>query len=116
MNTCSNIEEYGNRLEDIGPLLTSLVQVVDARRSFTETANITRLTTLALAFVPLTYVTGLFSMNVNVAPGAPYFWVYFAVAIPVTLLVFLVARAPNPRQLEQILERVKFKRNISVLD
>ena len=73
----------------------SLVQVIDARHALAETANISRLTVLALIFVPLSYVSSLFSMNSQNMPGSPHFWVYFAVAVPVTLLVFLLARPPT---------------------
>lgn len=90
-----NIEEAGRRLENMLPVVTSLVQIIDARQSFAETANISRLTVLALVFVPLSYVSSLFSMNTTNMPGSPYFWVYFAVAIPVTLVVFLIARPPT---------------------
>ncbi|OCK76808.1 hypothetical protein K432DRAFT_259540, partial [Lepidopterella palustris CBS 459.81] len=87
----ANIEGYGRRLESMLPVVTSLVQIVDSRRSFAETANISRLTILALIFVPLSFVASLFSMNANNIPGGPYFWVYFAVAVPVTIAVYLVA-------------------------
>lgn len=91
----TKIDDYGRRLENMILVLTSLVQIVDARRSFAETANISRLTVLALIFVPLSYVCSLFSMNPTNAPGSQYFWVYFVVAIPVTLLVIVIARPPS---------------------
>lgn len=90
----TNIEDAGRRLESMLPVVTSLVQIVDARRSFAETANITRLTFLALVFIPLNFISSLFSMNPANAPGSSHFWVYFVVAMPVTLVVFLVARPP----------------------
>lgn len=90
-----NIRNAGRRLENMLPVVTSLVQIIDARRSFAETTNISRLTILALVFVPLSFVSSLFSMNSINGPGGPKFWVYFAVAIPITLLVFLVARPPT---------------------
>lgn len=92
---CGQIDEYGRRLENMIPVLTSLVQIVDARQSFAETANVTRLTVLALIFVPLSFVSSLFSMNPINAPGNPYFWVYFVVAIPLTLTVVFIARPPT---------------------
>jgi len=90
-----NIKAAAMRLENTLPVVTSLVQIVDARQSFAETANISRLTILALVFIPLSYVSSLFSMNPSNMPGSPYFWVYFAVAIPVTLFVVAVARPPT---------------------
>jgi hypothetical protein len=98
----SDIEDVGRRLENMLPVVTSLVQIIDARQSFAETANITRLTILALIFVPLSFVSGLFSMNSKNMPGSDHFWVYFAVAIPVTLGVVLIARPPTSEDLHQI--------------
>lgn len=102
-----NIEDSGRRLESMLPVVTSLVQIVDARRSFAETANITRLTFLALIFIPLNYVSSLFSMNSVNAPGSRYFWVYFVVAVPVTLLVFLIVRPPG-QEVRKLCEWFKF--------
>lgn len=93
----TDIEDAGRRLENMLPVVTSLVQIIDARQSFAETANISRLTILALVFVPLSYVSSLFSMNSENMPGSKGFWVYFAVAIPVTFVVFLIARPPTTK-------------------
>lgn len=106
----NNIRIAGRRLENMLPVVTSLVQIIDARQSFAETANISRLTILALIFVPLSYVSSLFSMNEVNKPGGSGFWVYFAVAIPVTLVVFTVARPPT-RILHRICEWLKSGRN-----
>ncbi|KAF2268388.1 hypothetical protein CC78DRAFT_447030, partial [Lojkania enalia] len=89
---CRGIEHYARRLETMLPMVASFVQIIDSRRSFAETVNISRLTYLAIVFIPLSYVTGLFSMNPNVGPGGERFWVYFTVAIPMTIFVFLIAR------------------------
>lgn len=89
-----NIENASRRLENTLPVVMSLVQISEARLSFAETANISRLTVLALVFVPLTYIASLFSMNPENVPGSERFWVYFAVALPVTLLVIFIARPP----------------------
>jgi hypothetical protein len=91
----NNMQTAGARLENMLPVVTSLVQIIDARQSLAETANISRLTVLALIFVPLSFVSSLFSMNPANMPGSSHFWVYFAVALPVTFLVFLVARPPT---------------------
>jgi hypothetical protein len=92
---CNNVKVAGCILENMLPVVTSLVQIIDARQSFAETVNISRLTILALIFVPLSFVSSLFGMNPINMPGGPRFWVYFTIAVPVTLLVFLVARPPT---------------------
>jgi len=90
----ANIDAYGRRLENTVPVVTSLVQIADSRRSYAESSNVRRLTYLAQVFVPLTFTSGLFSMKVDMTPGSQQFWVYLVIALPVTLLVFLVARPP----------------------
>jgi hypothetical protein len=101
-----NVQDCGDRLENMLPTVTSLVQIVDSRRSFAETANISRLTILALVFVPLSFISSLFSMNERLAPGGPHFWIYFAVAIPVLMIVALAAKPPF-RQLRRLLRWVR---------
>lgn len=90
-----NFGIYNRRLEATVPIVTSLIQIIDSQRSLLETANITRLTYLALIFVPLTFVASLFSMNDKIPSSAGCFWLYFAVAIPTCALVFLIARPPK---------------------
>ena len=89
---CVMVNMYGRRLENMVPVVTSVVQVVDTRRSLRETENVTRLTHLALLFVPLSFVTGLFSINDGVSGRA--LALYFAVAIPLCTAVFLFASLP----------------------
>ncbi|KAF2734294.1 hypothetical protein EJ04DRAFT_467026, partial [Polyplosphaeria fusca] len=88
-----NMLDYGERLARMLPMVASFVQIIDARRSLAETTNISRLTILALVFVPLTFVTGVFSMNPKFGPGGAHFWLYFAVALPMTIVMFCVARS-----------------------
>ena len=91
----SSIDAYSHRLEAMVSIATSLIQAIDCRRSLTETINISRLTYLALSFIPLTFVSGLFSMNDNIAPGGKLFGLYFAVSIPLCILVFLIVHPPT---------------------
>ena len=75
-------------------VITSLVQAIDSRRLLIETINISRLTYLALSFIPLMFVSGLFSIINNIAPGGRIFELYFAVSIPLFTLVSLIIRSP----------------------
>ncbi|KAL4864395.1 hypothetical protein BDV12DRAFT_188969 [Aspergillus spectabilis] len=90
----ATLDDLSRRLRNMLPVVTSLVQISDSRRSLTESANVTRLTSLAIVFAPLSFTTGLFSMDTLNGPGGTHFWVFFAVAIPITIIVFLVARPP----------------------
>ena len=91
----SSIDTYSRRLDTLVSVATSLIQAIDSRRSLVETLNISRLTYLALASIPLTFVSGLFSMNDNIAPGGSLFGLYFAVSVPLCILVFLIVGPPT---------------------
>lgn len=87
----SSLIDHASRLENVASVVSSYLQLAESRRAFGEAKNISRLTVLALFFVPLGYVSSLFSMNEAVAPGGRFFWVYFMIAIPFSLLVFALA-------------------------
>jgi hypothetical protein len=88
------LSDLSRRLRNMLPVMTSLVQIADSRRSVAESANVNRLTSLAIIFAPLSFTTGLFSMDTINGPGGTHFWVFFAVAIPITIVVFFLARPP----------------------
>lgn len=87
----SSLIDHAKQLENVASLVGSYLHLAESRRAFNEAKNISRLTVLALFFVPLGYVSSLFSMNEAVAPGGDLFWLYFAIAIPVSLGVFALA-------------------------
>ncbi|KAL4939898.1 hypothetical protein BDV06DRAFT_224619 [Aspergillus oleicola] len=89
------LDDLSRRLKNMLPVVTSLVQISDSRRSLSESRNVNRLTSLAIVFAPLSFTTGLFSMDTLNGPGGAPFWVVFAVAIPITVIVFLFARPPR---------------------
>ncbi|KAI1330472.1 hypothetical protein F5Y16DRAFT_18533 [Xylariaceae sp. FL0255] len=74
-------------LELILPMAGTIVQLVDTRRSIKEAINVRYLTYVGLIFVPLTFVSGLFSMSDGFIPGQGNFWIYAAVAAPLLLIV-----------------------------
>ena len=61
----------------------------EARRSLREAKNIKTLTLLAMVFIPLSFTSGLLSMGGAFIPGGDSFWVFFAVSIPIVVLLFL---------------------------
>ena len=42
-----------------------------------------------MVFIPLAFVCGLFSMSDQILPGSDEFWVYWATAVPLIVVVFL---------------------------
>ncbi|KAK4466235.1 hypothetical protein QBC42DRAFT_329323 [Cladorrhinum samala] len=79
----AELEQTHRSLEQVIPVVASMVQLLETRRSIMKATNVTKLTYTALIFVPLSWVTGLFSMAEGYSPGGDRFWVYFATALPV---------------------------------
>ncbi|WKT43556.1 Mg2 transporter protein, CorA-like/Zinc transport protein ZntB [Fusarium oxysporum f. sp. vasinfectum] len=88
------LHDYSQSLEQMVMVATSLVQLLDSRRSILEAINTKRLTFLALVFVPLAWISSLFSMSDSYSPGHDLFWVYFATALPVLAVVLLLSALP----------------------
>ncbi|KAH8734311.1 hypothetical protein BGZ61DRAFT_559911 [Ilyonectria robusta] len=96
------LEYYSQSLEQIVMVATSMVQLFDSRRSILEAINVRRLTYIALIFVPLSWVASLFSMSDTYSPGHENFWVYFATALPLVVVVLLLSAIPYDRMKEAL--------------
>ncbi|KAF4460912.1 Zinc transport [Fusarium albosuccineum] len=94
------LQDYGQSLEQMVTVATSMVQLLDSRRSILEAVNVRRLTYIALVFVPLAWVSSLFSMSDGYSPGGDHFWVYFVTALPLLGLVLLLSALPYERLLQ----------------
>lgn len=68
------------------------LQLAAAGQSLAESHDLARLTWLATIFVPLTYITRLFSMSDDLQKMKGTFKTYFMVAIPVAVVSLMVAR------------------------
>lgn len=55
----AQLRDYNNSFEQMIPVATSMVQLLEARRSLFEAGNTTRLTYIALVFVPLSWIANL---------------------------------------------------------
>ena len=93
----SQMSEWAKFLESMVPMATSMLQLTDSRRSQAEARNVKRLTYVALFFIPLSFVAGLFSMAEYVAPWGERFWLYLAVAVPLLLFVLGLSALPFER-------------------
>ncbi|KAK8052678.1 hypothetical protein PG996_011979 [Apiospora saccharicola] len=63
--------------------------IQEARKAFAEARSVTKLTKLALVFVPLSFTTSAFGMNISElgAAGAPSIWLWLVVTIGVGIPV-----------------------------
>ncbi|KAI1638757.1 hypothetical protein F4809DRAFT_598863 [Biscogniauxia mediterranea] len=90
----AQIEQHARSLETLNPILTSIVQLMDSHKSISEAADVKRLTYIAIVFIPLSFIAGLFSMGDDFLPGNNGFWVYWVTAIPITAVVVAASSMP----------------------
>jgi len=90
----SQIEQSGRSLEAMVPVVTSMIQLMDARRSMEVAVYVKRLSYIAIVFLPLSYPAALFSMSPNFEISGPLFWIYPLAAISLLVLVLLILNSP----------------------
>ncbi|KAH7124953.1 hypothetical protein B0J13DRAFT_408027, partial [Dactylonectria estremocensis] len=83
------------RAEFLNESLTGLTGIIgnarslkEAKRSIREAKAVKTLTLVAMVFIPLSFTTGLFSMYDDYLPGRTRFSIFFAVSLPLIMLVF----------------------------
>lgn len=80
-----------------------LMSIQDSQRSIEEAIAVRNLTKLAFIFIPLTFATSVFGMNVNeINDTGPSFWIFVVTALAVAVLTWLywqvgaIWRRPQP--------------------
>lgn len=82
----------------VDSILETYMQAISVRQSI----NAGYLTSMATIFIPVSLVAAVFSMNGEYAAGESLFWVFWVMAIPVTLLgCFLLFTKIGVRLFEQ---------------
>ena len=84
--TLSYLEEYQARIDRLTSVLTAIISIADSRRGQDDARNVARLTWLATVFIPLSYMTGLFSMTDDVSMLKQTAKLYAEIAIPLAVL------------------------------
>ena len=108
----SALTEVIGRSDRIQSSVANIVSITENKKAIRLNQIAMRLTYLAVVFVPMTFVSGLFSMQADVTQLKMTFWVYFACAVPLTILAFIVLGYVTIRQklvlgYTTILEKVK---------
>jgi hypothetical protein len=83
----TQVEYYSQSFESTLSVAASIVQLTDARRSIDEAINMRNLTYIALVFIPMTFASGLLSMQDDFLPGRKDFGTYLALAVPLVAVV-----------------------------
>ncbi|KAF2653757.1 hypothetical protein K491DRAFT_602203 [Lophiostoma macrostomum CBS 122681] len=86
-----SLNELQDRVDRLSSIVTSEISIEDSRHSLEENHNLARLTWLATTFIPLSFVTGLFSMTDDLGSMAATFGWYFLAAVPLTIICMIVA-------------------------
>ncbi|KAI1075649.1 hypothetical protein F5B20DRAFT_558890 [Whalleya microplaca] len=93
-NLQKNINAKLNQLDETSRNLIqlefNLVSINEARRSTTTSASMSRLSWITFIFLPLTFISGLFGMNVDILASNPPWWLYLPFAIGTFLLAFTI--------------------------
>jgi Mg2+ and Co2+ transporter CorA len=86
----SNLSTTITRIEKDISLLMALVALSEGRQSLQENRGISFLTLVATIFLPCETVASVLGIQTQYAPGARYFWMLWAVALPITVLVITI--------------------------
>ncbi|KAG9240821.1 hypothetical protein BJ878DRAFT_264603 [Calycina marina] len=82
------------RTQNIISLATTIISIEENQRAMQMNVNLVRVTYLAVIFVPMAFVSSFFSMTPDLKSIEQTVWIYFAVAIPLTILC-VAAADPN---------------------
>lgn len=63
------------------------ITIQEARISNSNEQNLSKITVLTMLFIPLSTVSGFFSMSDDFLPGSPRAWVFWVVSIPLLILL-----------------------------
>ena len=86
-HVADQIRNCSESLQGKGQIITTMIQILDSRRSIEEVVNVRQLTNIVLVFIPLSFAVSIFGMGDDYGPGKEKFWIYFATAIPPVLLI-----------------------------
>jgi hypothetical protein len=79
-----------NRIESLIPVVIGACTILEAQGGAMESRHVNALTKLLALFVPISAVAGMLSMGDRYLPGKADFWVFWATAVPLTVLVTIV--------------------------
>jgi len=87
-----NIEELQTQVTRLTERGVAEMQLQAARESLAESHNLARLSWLATVFVPLTFLSGMFSMSQDISSLQVSFKYYFGIGIPLVIVALIVVR------------------------
>ena len=86
-NLLRDFETLKNRAENQVTVVSGQISVEIGYVTADEAVRMRRLTIAALCFLPMSFVSGLFSMGTGFALDSARWWAFFVTAIPLTIVV-----------------------------
>ncbi|KAF2113592.1 hypothetical protein BDV96DRAFT_114662 [Lophiotrema nucula] len=77
-----------DRIQSLLPVVMGAFSLLEAQHSVLKADLTIRLSGVALVFVPLSFTASLLSMSDEFIPGKRLFWVFFAVSVPIIVVLF----------------------------
>jgi Mg2+ and Co2+ transporter CorA len=91
-NTLSDLKELQTRSDRLTSVVVADISIQDSRHGIAESKNVARLAWLATVFIPLTFVSGLFSMQADITTLSSTFGWYFAAALPAVSITLAIVQ------------------------
>ena len=105
------LDDLHSRAERTMSVVTAVLSIEESQKALQQNRSLGRLTYLAALFVPLSFISSFLSMNEDVTRLNKTFWIYFAIALPVTLVALFVTRYSHQlaETLQSLIQRMKEK-------
>ena len=100
------------RTQNIIGLATTIISIEENKRAMKMNRALVKVTYLGILFVPMAFVSSFFSMTPDLSSLKETFWIYFAIALPLTAFCLTVA---DPPRAWRVLKRT-FNRGRLILD
>ena len=107
----SSLDDLHSRAERMMSVVTAVLSIEETQKALQQNRSLGRLTYLAAIFVPLSFISSFFSMNEDITRLDKTFWIYSAIALPVTLTALLVTRYSHElaKTLQYLIQRLTEK-------
>ena len=86
----SSCQDLQGMFESLANSYTQVVALREAQASNVQASSVRWLTVLGTLFVPVSVVAGVMSMGGEYLPGENRFWVFFAVIVPVIVVIGVI--------------------------
>jgi Mg2+ and Co2+ transporter CorA len=80
-----------NHSEKVLTAATAIISIEESKKATAQNKGVSRLTYIALTFAPLSFLSSFFSMTDNIGALKRTIWIYFVVAIPLTMVLLMIA-------------------------